>query len=285
MNRITELVYKVAGLAPSPEHLPRLSELLRDPNANLDEVESIIRCDPNLTASILKWCNSALYAGAEPVETVEEAVLRMGFNAIVDLVMLLLTKDLYALPPAAAPHLGGLWDHCLLTGILTRKLAQHREGMGGVGFTAGLLHDLGKVLLIKAVPQQYSQVLEQAKQRHKASVDQEEEEFGTNHASIGAEVLGRWKLPGNVVNAIWFHHHPGLSATKHPIACCIELADSLAYAVGYGLRDQYTRHRETSWLLQELTLRPESIAEMLSEALVELRQAKAGFGQAPAGGI
>jgi putative nucleotidyltransferase with HDIG domain len=285
MNRITELAHKVAGLAPAPEHLPRLSELLRDPNANLEEVEGIIRRDPNLTASILKWCNSATYRGAEPVETVEDAIMRMGFNAIVDLVMLLVTQDLYALPAAAGSHLDGLWDHCLLTGILTRKLAQHREGMGGIGFTAGLLHDLGKVLITKAAPQQYAQVLEQAKQRHKASVDQEEESFGANHAGIGAEVLGRWKLPGTVVNAIWFHHHPGLSATKHPIACCIELADSLAYAVGFGLRDQYTRHRETSWLLQELGLRSESIAEMLSEALAEFGEAKAGFGQDSRSGI
>ncbi len=277
MHRIIEAVNRITGLAAAPHHLPRLAELLRDPNADVSEIEDIIRCDPNLTAGILKWCNSAAHCRSEPVDNIEDGLLRMGFNTVVDLVMMLVGKEMYALPPEAETHLTGLWDHCLLTGILTRKLALKRDGMIGVAFTAGLLHDIGKVLLIKAAPREYSQCLDVAKRRNRACVDQEEEDFGINHANIGAETLGRWKLPASIVTSVWFHHHPGLSRTEHPIACCIELADSLTYAVGHGLKDHYTRHCETSRLLAELKLCPLEIANMLKEALMEADEMKNCF--------
>jgi len=274
MHRILESVNHVAGLAPAPHHLVRLSSLLCDANADVEEVHEIIRCDPNLTVSILRWCNSAMFRGTEPVTSTEEALLRIGFNPVVELVMILATTELYALPPEAETHLGGLWNHCLLTALLTRELARHRSAIARSAFTAGLLHDIGKVLLIKAAPKEYSRTLERAMQRHKPCVDQEEEEFGSNHATIAGEILGRWRLPSQVVTGIWYHHHASLSGAEHPLGCCIELADALAYAVGNGLKGQYTRHRETSALLETLGVEPTAIAEILRVALAELEEMK-----------
>jgi putative nucleotidyltransferase with HDIG domain len=269
MYRIPELVHQIAGLAPAPERLQKLSELLRNANANIDQIEGMIHCDADHTASVLRCCNSVVYCGAEPAVTVEDALVRMGFNPVVDLVIKLATRGIYALPPEVQPHLGGLWDHCLLTGILTRKLAQNRDGMDGIGFTAGLLHDIGKVILIKVAPQQYSLTLDLAKRRRLACIDQEMEDFESTHAKIGGDLMGRWNLPKGIVAAITHHHHPGLNVAEQPLACCVALADALTYAVGYGVKDHFTRYRDTSSLLKELGLTSGQVTEMLHESLME----------------
>lgn len=270
MHRISDLIYEIAGLAPAPHNLPRLNLLLRDLNGNLEEIQQLIECDPNLTASILRWCNSAEVRGSEPVATVQEALQRMGFKPIVELVVLLMSSAAFALPPGTETHLKGLWEHSLLTALLTRKLSRNQEEMAEAGFTAGLLHDLGKVIMIKAAPSQYMRSLELAKRRHRAVIDQEEEDFECNHANVGSLVLARWNLPSMVVTAIQFHHHPELSGAEHPLACCIELADSLAYAVGCGLSGQYSRHRDTTQLLGALDLVPADVGVILQESLEEM---------------
>lgn len=267
---ISELVNRIAGLAPAPVHLPRLSVLLRDPNTNVGEIEDVIRCDPDLTTSLLRWANSVSFRGRQPVTAVEEAVLRMGFDAVLEAVMLLITKDIYALPPEAETHLNGLWSHCLLTAILTRELARKHEGLGSVGFTAGLLHDIGKVLLIKAVPERYSRILEGAQKRRRPCAEEELRALKHTHASLGAEVLARWNLPETIVSAIWFHHHPRAGEAKNPLTTCIELADVLAYAAGCGLRGHYIYHTDTRPLLKVLGFTPREAGEILQHALEEL---------------
>lgn len=269
MYRIPELVNQIAGLAPAPERLQKLSGLLCNANSNLDEIQGLIRCDPGLTASILRCCNSVVYCSGEPAVTVEDALMRMGFNPVVDLVMKLTSRGIYALPPEVEPHLRGLWSHCLLTAILTRKLIQNRDGMDGVAFTAGLLHDIGKVILIKAAPQPYSLTLDQARRRRLACIDQEMEDFESTHAKIGGDLMARWNLPKSIVGAITNHHLPGLTFAEHPLACGVALADALTYAVGFGVKDHYARHRNTAWLLEELGLTSTEATQMLLDSFGE----------------
>lgn len=269
MSKITEAVRRITALAPVPEMLPLLTRLMRDPTANLDEITEVVRRDMDLTASLLKRCNSALHRGSEPVDSVDDAMLRLGLDAVLEIVLALVSSRMYRLPPETETALRGLWDHALLTAIYTRELMRNTEVSRSVAFTAGLLHDIGKVFLIKADPAEYVQTLQKARQRHRATVDQEEEELGTNHATVGGEMLSRWKLPASIVTGIWLHHHTELGGEQNPLARAIEVADTLTYLVGFGLADQYARCPNTAHILEELKVEPGEIPTILTNGLTE----------------
>lgn len=278
MSRIIEAVRRITALAPLPEVLPLLTRLIRDPNSDLEEIAVVVRRDMDLTASLLRRCNSASQRGREPVESVDEAMMRLGLQSVLEIVMALTSNRIYRLPPEADIHLRGLWDHALLTATLTRELMQRTEVTPSVSFTAGLLHDIGKVFLIKASPADYVQTLRRARLRHRTAVDQEEEEFGTNHATVGGEMLSRWKLPASIVTGVWFHHHSELGGEQNSLARAVEVADTLSYATGFGLADQYARCPNTSRILEELRLTSAEIPGMISTALTEAAEIRASLG-------
>ncbi len=274
MSRITDAVQRITALAPTPEMLPLLTRLLRDPTSDLEEIATVARHDMDLAASLLKRCNSATRRGAEPVESVDEAILRLGLQSVLEIVMTLLSQRLYALPPEAQTHLRGLWDHALLTGILARDIVQNTELSRPMAFTAGLLHDIGKVFLIKAGPTEYVQTLQRAQRHHRACADQEEEDFGTHHGTVGGEMLSRWKLPASIVTGVWFHHHTDLVGEQSALARAIEMADALTYVAGYGLADYYSRFPNALRNLEEFHFKPIDVTELLANGLREAEQVR-----------
>lgn len=274
MSRIIEAVHRITALAPVPEMLPLLTRLMRDPNANLDEITVVVRRDMDLTATLLKRCNSAAHRGAEPAESVDDAMLRLGLQSVFEIVLTLVSRRIYRLPPEAELHLRGLWEHALLTGVLTRELMRNQDVSRSISFTAGLLHDIGKVFLMKACPAEYAQILQKARQRHRPPVDQEEEDFETNHATIGGEMLSRWKLPAGIVTGVWLHHHTELGGEQNTLARAIEIADTLAYLAGYGLTDQYARCANTAQILGTLQITPTDLPDLLRLGLRELEEVR-----------
>lgn len=278
MSRITEAVQRITALAPVPEMLPLLTKLLRDPDANLEEIAAVARHDVDLTACLLKRCNSATRRGAEPVESVDEAILRLGLQSVLEIVMTLVSRRLYRLPPEADIHLRGLWDHALLTAILTRELVQHTEFSKAMAFTAGLLHDIGKVFLIKAGPTEYTKTLQLAVRHHRTSADQEEIDFGTHHGTIGGEMLSRWKLPAGIVTSVWFHHHTDLVGEHGALARAIETADAMTYVMGYGLADAYARCPNSARNLEALQIKPIDLPDLVAQAVREADQIRQTLG-------
>lgn len=278
MSRITEAVQKITALAPTPEMLPLLTKLMRDPTGDIEEIANIARHDMALTATLLQRCNSATRRGAEPVETVDEAILRLGLHAVLEVVLTLVSQSLYQIPPEARVHLRGLWDHTLLTGVLTRELTRNTDIPRSTAYTAGLLHDIGKVFLMKADPVEYTRTLQKAQLHHRACVEQEEADFGTHHGTIGGEMLSRWKLPASIVTAVWFHHHTDLVAEQSALARAIETADTLSYAAGYGLADYYSRCPNSLHNLTEFKLKPIDLPDVLGNAIREVEQVRQTLG-------
>jgi putative nucleotidyltransferase with HDIG domain len=278
MSRITEAVRKITALAPMPETLPMLTRVMRDPMASLEEIATVVGRDMDLTATLIRRCNSAMYRGAEPVETADEAMLRLGLDAVLEMVMTLVMKSMYRLPAEAGLELAGLWDHSLLVGILTRQLMQHMDVSRPVSFTAGLLHDIGKVFFIKAATEEYVDVLRKARQRHRAVADLEEELLGTNHATIGGEMLSRWKLPANIVTGVWFHHHTELGGEQNRLARAIELADAISYVTGCGLSDQCARCENSQSILEILSLTPSELPRLIMNSLDEAEEIRRAIG-------
>jgi len=200
-----------------------------NPDSSASDLTEVIMNDPSLTSELLKIVNSAYYGFPQKIGTVKRAVVLLGTGEIVALAFGLSTARLFD-----AAHFKGiyspkaLWRHSMCAGLIAEHLCKRLPEYRKLGvFTAGLLHDFGKIILIENFPELYGQVHVEAKNHNLPLFDLEEEKFGLNHAMIGEFLASNWNLPEAIVQAIAFHHQP-LSASSHSqLAAIIGLADYL----------------------------------------------------------
>lgn len=231
MNEVQKLFSKVDVLPPSPSLLPKLLPALTDVNANFDEVVELIELDPALTAKLLQICNSAFFGSTTPVTEVREAVNQAGYQAVYLLVAMLDGGECFNAPEVPGLNSKILWRHSVTTAYATKAVAESADLEGGMMFTAGLLHDIGKIMLARARNTEYGLLLIRSAQAQTPAYVSENSAYGYNHADVGAALLERWKLPGPLVAGVRFHHEPAKAAgDQRRLAACVYLGNFLAHA-------------------------------------------------------
>lgn len=232
MPTIDQLLDKVEILPPSPALLSKLLASLNDVDANFDEIVSLIELDPALTAKLLQICNSAFFGPSEPVVTIRAAVSQAGYQAIYLLAAMIKGTETFKIPTAQA-EAAGLWKHSLITAYATRFISEATQGEPGAAFTAGLLHDLGKVVLLKASPEHYRIILKRAQDAKTSPLGFEIASHGFSHADVGAALLERWELPRPLVNGVTFHHNFINAGQSQKDAARIYLGNIVAHGNEY----------------------------------------------------
>jgi putative nucleotidyltransferase with HDIG domain len=230
------LIAKVQDLrAPSPS-VAKLMTLLRNPNRDNADVVQVIKYDTVLTAKLLAACNSACYGLAQPIDSLERAVLHLGSREIYRLV---LSLDLGA---ALRRELAGyaigkdeLWRHSLTTAFLAECLAAGpcaAVADASVAYTAGLLHDIGKLAFNQALnePTQNA-ILGLIERSGQSRLAAERAVLETDHAEVGACLLRRWKLSDTLVEAVANHHRP-LLRPRPRASAIVHVANCLAHEIG-----------------------------------------------------
>ncbi len=232
-DAILSKMNRIEALPTLPSIASRVLMIASNPDSSASELTDVIVNDPSLTSTLLKIVNSAFYGFPQKIGTVKQAVVLLGTGEIVALSFGLSTAKLFA-----SAHLKGvyspkdLWRHSMCTGLIAESLCKRFPEYRKLGvFTAGLLHDFGKIILIDHFPELYGQVHVDVKKYELPLYDLEDERFGLNHAIIGEFLATNWKLPAPLTQAIAFHHQPA-AATSHPqLAAIIGLADYLYYEV------------------------------------------------------
>lgn len=236
-------------MPPSFHLLPRLLLLLEDVESNADALADLIRVDPGLTANILRVCNSAAYASRFRAETIQQAVLQIGFIEVHRIVMSVIASPVLTDPVATYP--GGepdLWNHSLAAAVASKYLVRSAGIEPDIAFTAALLHDVGKIVLSKAIPGEFSAAVNFAMERRIPLYREERARYKTDHALVGSQLLQRWGFPKKLCAAIQFHHEPAAARPESLLASCIYLANILAY------------HIQDTLVLPEYVLNPEARA-------------------------
>lgn len=208
-DRLRKIVCGVGALPSAPENYLKLTELLQSPFADLDEIAGIVEQDPGLCTKLLHVVNSAQFGSARQIVTASDAVGFAGVEVLKALMLGLQAFQFYDRNEFARRTFKDLWAHSLATAVNARKLAVFEKlpaQQVEQCFLAGLLHDIGKLILAANAEREYSVAVELAE---KAALPLEQAEMGifaSTHARIGAYLLALWGVPDCVIAAVELHH-------------------------------------------------------------------------------
>ena len=233
---VDALLESVCSLAPAAPIVSELSHALADINTDARVIGEMISFDPILTAKLLRICNSAFLAPGSRITTVSQAVTRLGFPATRRVVMMvLLVERLKALPRGDGFDSRTQWCHSVTTAFAAQFLAEQLGMDVGTLFTAGLMHDLGKLVLAAAFRGRYAVLVNMPQGKGCPLTAMENERLGISHPEAGARLLERWASPAAMVSSVRYHHDPAAAAVDAPMAACLQMADALAYAYMDGV--------------------------------------------------
>lgn len=221
-------VERLRELPTLPAVVERLVDTLERPDADLGDAAALIETDQVLTAHILRLANTAFYGLSGKVGSVTQALTVLGTTVTRSLLYGTAVLDLRI-------DLAGFWEHSIGTAVASGALAKHLglkhpEELSG----AGLLHDIGKVVLYKQAPEAFAAVLTRSRDEGLAFRDAERALLGVDHAEIASWLLTRWRFPARLLEPIVCHHRPAQARAFPVETAVVHVANTLVRAVGYG---------------------------------------------------
>ena len=238
-EKVKVLIKKVENLLALPFSVVKIIKLCNDPMANTKDIEKPIKSDPAFTAMIMKRANSAAYAGMEPVKTIQRAIVRIGVRSTRNIAASFSVLKLFS---KEDKNFGfnrtWFWVHSLTTGICAQLLAtlfkiKHPED----AFLAGLIHDIGKMILDDFMNDEYHQALQKANTEGVSVREAEQSVFNVNHVYIGSKVAKNWQFPSTIVEAIEKHHNynePANENSSMSMNTVVCIANQMAKAIQAG---------------------------------------------------
>ncbi len=208
-NKIKKIINEVQKLPTLPAVANKATKLLKDPTCTAIKVSEVIDKDPSLTVRVLRLVNSAFYALRCEVTNVKHAVALLGFKTISQMVITISVFDVFKGGYGKEFDREGFWKHSIGCAVVSQKIAQITDHSNADDcFTAGLLHDIGKVVLDQYLHEEMEKVLKLTQEQEISFADAETELLGINHADIGGQVMENWKIPLPILVAVKYHHKP-----------------------------------------------------------------------------
>ena len=233
--RPKDLIEESPELGSPPVIYRRLVEVINHPRGGAGDVANVIRQDTALTARLLKLVNSAFFSFPKKIETVSQAVSVVGTSQVRDLALATSVTELFGKLPPDLIDAEGFWKHSLACGVAARAIAGLRNETNVERFfVAGILHDVGRLVLVMRAPDETRRVFERAAERGIVLYEAERETIGFDHGRIGGALMDHWSMPEALREAIRCHHEPA-KAERFPLeAATVHVADILANALQYG---------------------------------------------------
>ncbi|MGE5314488.1 MAG: HDOD domain-containing protein [Acidobacteriota bacterium] len=218
-----------------PMMFVRITEAINNPRTSVHEISKIIGEDPGLTARLLRIVNSAFYNFPTKIDTISRAVTIVGTQQLRDLALATSVIRLFKGIPRELADMESFWRHSIACGAAARTLAGYRrESNIERFFVAGILHDLGRLVIFGKVPEQAREAIAMANEKNMPLYQAERTVLGFDHALVGRALLQLWKLPNNLVDVVSYHHAPSGSLSFPNETAIIHIADIFAHALGLG---------------------------------------------------
>ncbi|MBN1213689.1 MAG: HDOD domain-containing protein [candidate division Zixibacteria bacterium] len=243
-NKVIQVVSNIRNLPTPPIVFHQIQKVIKDPNVSAGQIASILSEDPAMSVKVLKLTNSAFYGLSREVESVKQAVVIVGLEAIKNLVLSASVLDMFKGKDIDQEFQEKFWRHSLATAFCARILARKLKSRGIVdpdlAFSAGLLHDIGKMVLCCFLQNEYKKFNEaRLTDQQSQTFELEEKALGYNHSQIGALLAVQWKLPSKIGEAITFHHSPQKNVNEDPTPYLICIANYIAKKTFYEKDETY----------------------------------------------
>ena len=215
---LQRVVTSVESLPALPLHYERLRDELQKDGASIERVGDIISRDPSMTAKVLQLVNSDFFGLTRRISDAAQAAMVLGLETMRALVLGIGAFSDLAATRQQGDFVSGLFEHSVVTAVFAKQIA-NVENLGAraaaESFTAGLLHDIGKLVLTISFPEQFAEVQRRCREEKDLMWRAEQAVFGTTHSEVGAYLLGLWSLPDEVVEAVAYHHRPQASSVNN----------------------------------------------------------------------
>lgn len=208
-SELKALVQRINDLPTLPAMMATITRLMQDPRTSAEELGRAIATDPALVSKVLKLVNSAFYGFPGRISTITQAIVILGFSTIRNVVLTTSVLKAFNKGGGAGPDVGKFWEHSLLTGAIARSLAMEREAnFIEETFIAGLLHDMGRIVLSQKLPAEFEKVVAVKQKAGISQLDAEQSVLHLTHGDIGGWLARKWNLPMPFVDVMRLHHFP-----------------------------------------------------------------------------
>lgn len=223
---VEELASDLEEMSVAPQILPQIQAMVSDCNTNPDEIRDTIRMDAALSSMILKTANSAYFNPGYHIDSVDDAIMHLGFNDVYQIITMLAFSDVMSKPlETYALSAGQFWRRSVACALAMERLARKYGEEPGVAYTIGLLHGIGMVFIEKELAERGHKVaFQNALPEDVAIASEEMEIFGLNHAKVGASVMRRWGFSDEIVVPVYCQFEPSEAGNHERMACLISFA-------------------------------------------------------------
>ncbi len=272
MSRRDEIMSTILDIESMPAASVEATKFLSDPEADMSDIVRAIEYDPGLTSNLLRMANSAYYGASDGIGSVRDAIVRLGTYQIYQMVV---SWGFSSLALRSVPGYGltsgKLWEHSIGVAVGAEQISSElRFRTVDHAFTAGLLHDIGKIALGAYVAVDIDSILQMVNEEKVSFEVAERQALGVDHAEAGAVLLEHWGFPENIVEACRWHHQPESLIDESPVLDLVHLADSMCLMGGIGVGVDENNYKTSSLVLSRLRLDPFMNDKVVSEILSKL---------------
>lgn len=223
----------ISNLPSPPLVFTQISKVINDPRTSVRDVAAIMSEDAALSAKVLRLSNSAFYGAKSEITGIRQAILVLGLEAVKSLVLSSSVFDMFKSQKLDTEFQEAFWRHSLATALAGRMLTKHLRSLSfmdpEVAFSAGLLHDIGKLIVCCFMTEDHKKVRQLLSEQPLSDYQAEESVIGFPHTLVGRMLAQNWKLPSSIQEAIEFHHFPsGPSGEDSKYSCVTHASNYIA---------------------------------------------------------
>ena len=254
----------IETIRPIPQVALKVLRIIEEGTYDIEKVSEEVKKDQVISARTIQLCNSAMFTKRQDVVSLDHALVFLGQELFIKLVISAAVQSYYSqCANGYSLCKGGLYHHAVGTAMIAEKIAGMTEkALPGVAYTAGLLHDIGKVVLDQYITSAYPMLYREFQDRQSEIIEVETRVLGMDHTRVGEILANKWSLPAPLAKAIRFHHRPEEDRNNDPLTTVVYLADLLMSRFHTGLE---LERMGTDYLTEHL-----SQFNMSSGQLVEL---------------
>jgi HD-like signal output (HDOD) protein len=263
-----KILRNVQDLPPMPQTVLKAREIMTNPKSDFKELANLFETDQAIATKILKLANSPYYGYSGKVTSIQRASLVLGHKTLGELITMggtagLLSNKLVGYGLDA----GALWKHSLAAAFGSRIIANKIDpALSNDAFTAGLIHDSGKLILDSYIQERWELFEEFMADGEQTFLDAEKNILELDHAEVASEVCKTWNIPKPLTVAIRYHHHPSRS-NGSKLAYIVHVADAIAMMTGLGIGIDGTLYQMDDKAMEFLDIQEEDVNEIMGKVL------------------